>query len=57
MRSQVQVLVRPLHLQGVDMKKVLLGLAMIAAAGVTYKIVADRKEAQDIWAAATDIIE
>ena len=39
------------------MKKVLLGLAMVAAAGVTYKIVVDRKEAQDIWAAATDIIE
>ena len=57
MRSQVQVLVRPLHFEGVDMKKVLLGLAMIAAAGVTYKIVADRKEAQDIWASATDKIE
>ena len=57
MRSQVQVLVRPLHLLGVKMKKVLLGLAIIATAGVTYKIVADRKEAQDIWAAATDIIE
>jgi len=39
------------------MKKVLLGLAMVAAAGVTYKIVTDRKETQDIWAAATDIIE
>ena len=57
MRSQVQVLVRPLHLQGVDMKKVLLGLAMVAAAGVTYKIVTDRKEAQDIWDSATDTIK
>lgn len=39
------------------MKKVVLGLAMIAAVGVTYKIVAERKEAQDIWALATDIIQ
>ena len=39
------------------MKKVLLGLAMITAVGVTYKIVADRKEAQDIWASATDKIK
>ena len=39
------------------MKKVLLGLAMIAAAGVTYKIVTDRKEAQDIWDSATDTIK
>jgi hypothetical protein len=39
------------------MKKVLLGLAMITAVGVTYKVVADRKEAQDIWASATDTIK
>lgn len=39
------------------MKKVLFGLAMIAAVGVSYKIVAERKEAQDIWALATDIIK
>ena len=39
------------------MRKVLVGLAIIAVAGVTYKIVADRKEAQGIWASATDIIE
>ena len=39
------------------MKKVLFGLAMLATVGVTYKIVADRKEAQDIWASATDIIK
>src|SRR5699024_304066 len=43
--------------KGVNMKKVLLGLAMITAVGVTYKIVADRKEAQDIWASATDTIK
>jgi len=39
------------------MKKVLLGLAMITAAGVTYKIVTDRKEAQNIWDSATDTIK
>ena len=39
------------------MKRVLLGLAMIAAVGVTYKIVADRQEAQDIWDSATDTIK
>lgn len=39
------------------MKKVLLGLAMIAAAGVAYKIVTDRQEAQDIWDSATDTIK
>lgn len=39
------------------MKKVLLGLAMITTAGVTYKIVTERQEIQDIWDSATDTIK